>query len=170
MPDVAPPEALASFADLQRKYQPEHSQSMFEYFAEDPPLEFRPVNPGRYFSGGRTSARPPEQAVWFRAIKPLGDDRILHQNVLAYASDMTLLDASLASHGRSVTDGTLQPASLDHVIWFHRRFRADDWLLYVQESPNAGNALGLAIGRIYSRDGTLAASVAQEGLIRLRRT
>ena len=169
MPDVAQPEDLLNFAELQQRFQPERSRTMFEYFAGEAPLEFKPVNPGRYFGGADRRAPSAAQNIWFRAVKSLSNDRSLHQCVLAYASDMTLLDATTAAHSRSVTDGSLQPASLDHAIWFHRDFRVDDWVLFVQESPNAGRARGLATGRLYSRDGSLIASVAQEGLIRLRR-
>jgi len=94
----------------------------------------------------------------------------LHQCVLAHASDMTLLDTSLLPHGLTLYAGTLQVASLDHAMWFHRPFRADEWLLYVQESTSASGARGFNLGRIYRRDGVLIASVAQEGLIRVRQT
>jgi acyl-CoA thioesterase-2 len=89
--------------------------------------------------------------------------------VLAYASDMTLLDTSLVAHGRSVLDGSIVAASLDHALWFHRPFRADEWLLYAQDSPFSGGGRGLSRGLIFTRAGELVASVAQEGLIRVRR-
>ncbi len=168
MPEVTPPDALLNFAELQTRYPSGRTQTMFEYFDENPPLEFRPVNPGRYFPGMEMADPHACQLIWFRATHVLPDNKHLHQCILAYVSDMTLLDATVAPHGRSVTDGTLQPASLDHAIWFHRPFRSSGWHLYVQDSPNAGNARGLAIGRIYSRQGILVASMAQEGLIRLR--
>jgi acyl-CoA thioesterase-2 len=88
--------------------------------------------------------------------------------VLAYASDMTLLDTCLLPHGISWFSGRLQSASLDHAMWFHHPFRADDWLLYAQDSPSAAGARGFNRGSLYSRDGKLVASVAQEGLIRVR--
>jgi acyl-CoA thioesterase-2 len=93
----------------------------------------------------------------------------VHQCVLAYASDMMLLDSALIPHGRTVFEKTIQGASLDHALWFHRPFRADDWLLYAQDTPNAEGALGFARGLIFSREGTLVASVAQEGLLRERK-
>ena len=96
----------------------------------------------------------------------LPDDPAIHQCVLAYASDMTLLDSSLIAHGRTVFERSIQAASLDHALWFHRPFRADEWLLYAQESPSASGARGFSRGLIFSRDGRLVASVAQEGLIR----
>ncbi len=169
MPDVPPPESLSSFVVLQNQFQAMRPRPIFEYFADESPLEFRPIDPGRYFPIGDLQERPAAQTFWFRANKRLPGDISVHQCVLAYASDMTLLDCTVVSHGFSVTDGTLQPASLDHALWFHRAFRADEWLLYAQESPNAGQGRGLAFGHIFNRDGTLVASVAQEGLIRVRR-
>jgi acyl-CoA thioesterase-2 len=107
--------------------------------------------------------------VWFRSSSPLPDDPAIHHCVLAYASDLTLLDASLVAHGRTVFERTIQAASLDHPLWIHRPFRADEWLLYSQDSPSASGARGFSRGLIFSHDGTLVASVAQEGLIRDRR-
>ena len=104
--------------------------------------------------------------VWFRATGRLPDDPVLHQCVLAYASDMTLLDSSLMAHGRAWGSGDVIGASLDHAMWFHRPFRADDWLLYDQWSPSASGSRGLAAGRMWTRSGSLAVSVVQEGLIR----
>ena len=96
------------------------------------------------------------------------DDRALQAAVLAYLSDMTLLDTSLCAHGRSIFDADLQVASLDHAMWFHRPHKLDEWFLYTQDSPNSSGARGLTRGHIYSADGALVASVAQEGLIRQR--
>ena len=110
----------------------------------------------------------PEQKVWVRTTGPVPTERHLQAAVLAYLSDMTLLDTSLFAHGTSVFDRNLQAASLDHAMWFHRPCPLDDWLLYAAESPNAGGARGLAHGFIFARDGRLIASVAQEGLIRKR--
>jgi acyl-CoA thioesterase-2 len=98
----------------------------------------------------------------------LPDDPAVHRAVLAYMSDLTLLDTAFVAHGRSVFDADLQAASLDHALWFHRTFRADEWLLYAQDSPNSSGARGLTRGLIYTREGVLAASVAQEGLMRQR--
>ncbi|GAA0585646.1 acyl-CoA thioesterase II [Kribbella sandramycini] len=103
---------------------------------------------------------------WIRASGKLPDDPLLHSCVLAYASDLTLLGASLLPHGIVIGDRRIQPASLDHALWFHRAFRADEWLLYDQASPSASGARGFSTGRLYSEDGRLAASVVQEGLIR----
>ena len=103
-----------------------------------------------------------------RATGALPDDTALQQCVLAYASDMTLLETSLLPHGISLFDENIQLASLDHAMWFHRPFRADEWLLYIQDSPSASGSRGFNRGSIYKSDGTLVASVAQEGLVRLR--
>ncbi len=103
---------------------------------------------------------------WIRASGKLADDQNLHACVLAYASDLTLLGASLLPHGIIIGDRRIQPASIDHALWFHRPFRADEWLLYDQASPSASGARGFATGRLFSEDGRLVASVAQEGLIR----
>jgi acyl-CoA thioesterase II len=103
---------------------------------------------------------------WIRAAGKLPDDQSLHSCVLAYASDLTLLGASLLPHRLMIGDPRIQPASLDHAMWFHRSFRADEWLLYDQASPSASGARGFATGRLFTVDGTLVASVVQEGLIR----
>lgn len=135
------------------------------YFQRARPIEMRPVNPERY-------AGPPTQprfAVWFRTAGPLPDTPLMHQAALAYASDMTLLDTSLAAHGKSVLQPEIMAASLDHALWFHRPFRADDWLLYSQDSPTATGGRGFSRGLIHDQAGRLVASVSQEGLIRPRR-
>jgi acyl-CoA thioesterase-2 len=103
---------------------------------------------------------------WIRAAGKLPDDPALHACVLAYASDLTLLGASLLPHGLIIGDRRIQPASLDHALWFHREFRADEWLLYDQASPSGSGARGFATGRLFTEDGRLIASVAQEGLVR----
>ena len=106
--------------------------------------------------------------VWIRAGK-LPDDPAIHRCVLAYASDMTLLDSSLVPHGHSVFEKEIMAASLDHALWIHRPFRADEWLLYAQDSPSAQGGRGLTRGLIFKPDGTLVASVAQEGSVRQRK-
>ena len=119
---------------------------------------------------GTEGPHPRHQAVWIRTRSRLPDDPSLHAAVLAYLSDMTLLDTVLIAHGRSVFEPDLQVASLDHALWFHRACRVDEWLLYAEDTPNASGARGLARGQIFSRDGRLVASVAQEGLVRVRRS
>jgi acyl-CoA thioesterase-2 len=111
----------------------------------------------------------PHQAVWFKAQSRLPDDPNLHRAALAYASDYSLLEPIMRAHGVAWATPGLKAASLDHAMWFHRFGRVDEWLLYVQESPNAVGGRGLSMGRIYSRDGSLLASVAQEGMVRVPR-
>jgi acyl-CoA thioesterase-2 len=164
-PAVRPPEDLPSEDDFRRQMADKVPPEYREYFLRKRPIELRPVERGDLF---RPEKRPPHQAVWVRATGPLPDDIALQQCVLAYASDMTLLDTALLPHGIGWLSGRLQIASLDHAMWFHQRFRADDWLLYVQDSPSASGARGLSRGLIYTRDGRLVASVAQEGLMRVR--
>ena len=117
------------------------------------------------------AAAPPRfsQHVWIRAKAPLPDDPILHTCALVYASDITLMDTTLLPHGRSHHGANVQMASLDHAMWFHRPFRADEWLLYVVQTPSASGARGFAEGKIFDRSGHLVVSVVQEGLIRLTR-
>ena len=115
----------------------------------------------------RRDPLPPHQRVWLRADGRLPDDPILHTCVLTYASDMTLLDTTLNPHRGKVDDEHLMMASLDHAMWFHRPFRADEWLLYVQDTTSSSSGRGLARGLIYTPDGSLIASVTQEGLIRV---
>ncbi|MHB8839455.1 MAG: acyl-CoA thioesterase II, partial [Gemmatimonadaceae bacterium] len=140
-------------------------EAMRAVLTQDRPIDFRPVNPADPFVA---ETREPVRYVWFRAMSRLPDDRIIHQAVLAYASDYGLLPTALHPHGVAYRDRHLQIASLDHSLWLHRPFRADDWLLYAMESPAAAGARGFTRGAVYTRAGELVASVAQEGLIRLR--
>jgi acyl-CoA thioesterase II len=118
----------------------------------------------------RRGPQEPEQRVWLRADGTLPDDPVLHACIVTYASDMTLLDTTLLPHGLSLwNDDRLQMASLDHAMWFHRPFRADEWLLYHQTTPSTSDARGLAVGTIFTQDGRLAVTVVQEGLVRLVR-
>ena len=130
------------------------------------PIDFRPTELGRYAPG---AVREPRQTLWIRIGERLPDDPAIHRAALLYLSDMTLLEAALGPHGLTVYDPRIQIASLDHALWLHRGARADEWLLYVQDSPNAGGATGLVRGLLYAENGTLIASVAQEGLMRQRR-
>jgi len=114
----------------------------------------------------RRDPLPPHQRVWLRADGTLPDDPVLHACVLTYASDMTLLDTTLLPHGSEAADEAIMMASLDHAMWFHRPFRADEWLLYVQDTPSTSGGRGMARGEIYTHGGELAVSVVQEGLIR----
>jgi acyl-CoA thioesterase-2 len=166
MPDVPKPEELPSETEIRQRALPGMPEPMRRYFERERPIELRPVEFERYlgkkFEDGRFH-------VWIRATGALPDDPAIHQCVLAYASDMTLLDSALIPHGRTIFEKEIMAASLDHALWFHRPFRADDWLLYAQDSPSAQGARGFSRGLIFSRDGALIASVAQEGLIRERR-
>jgi acyl-CoA thioesterase II len=163
-PEVPPPEGLIPEDELKRLYMESASEPMKAYWRRDRPIELRPVSLRHYM--GREKLEP-VQHVWFRATGTLPDDEAIHKCVLAYASDMLLLDVSLYPHGRSLFDRDLQVASLDHALWFHRPFRADEWLLYSQDSPTASGGRGFNRGAIYTRQGTHVASVAQEGLIRV---
>jgi len=166
MPNVPGPESLPSDTEIRQRVLPMMPDAVRRYYERERPIELRPVEFERYlgrkFPEGKFN-------VWIRTTGPLPDAATTHQCVLAYASDLMLLDASLMPHGRTVFDKTVMAASLDHALWFHRPFKSDEWLLYAQDSPNASGARGFARGLIFSRDGTLVASVAQEGLIRERR-
>ncbi|MBN9022443.1 MAG: acyl-CoA thioesterase II [Rhizobiales bacterium] len=165
MPDVPAPEDLPSEAKLREAFLNSAPEPVRRYWEQDRPVEIRPIDLRHYMS---RDSLDPRQTVWIRATGRLPDDPAIHRCVLAYASDMTLLDTSLFYHGRSVFDRDLQVASLDHALWFHRPFRADEWLLYAEDSPSASGARGFNRGSLFSRDGRLIASVAQEGLIRPR--
>jgi acyl-CoA thioesterase II len=167
MPTVPLPETLPSEAELRERYADILPEPMRRYFSRERPIELRPVDLSRYYAGHRPLE--PIQNVWAKANGKLPDDPAIHRSVLAYLSDLTLLDTALIAHGRSIFEQHLQLASLDHSLWFHRPFRADEWLLYAQDSPNTSGGRGLTRGLIYSRDGALIASVAQEGLIREKR-
>lgn len=165
MPKVPGPDELPSESEVRKGLLLTMPEPMRTYYERERPLEIRPVEIKRY-----TSREPgePRFHVWIKTTGRLPDDPAIHQCVLAYASDMTLLDTSLIPHGFTVFDPTIQAASLDHAMWFHRPFRADEWLLYAQDTPSASGARGFSRGLIFRQDGTLVASVAQEGLIRDR--
>jgi acyl-CoA thioesterase II len=166
MPDVPKPDALPNEAEVRDRVLSLMPDPVRRYYDRERPIELLPVEYGRYLGekleGGRFH-------MWIRATERLPDEPAIHQCVLAYASDMTLLDAALIPHGRTVFHQDIMAASLDHALWFHRPFRADEWLLYAQDSPNLSGARGFSRGLIFALDGTLVASVAQEGLLRPRR-
>ena len=165
MPDCPTPEALADEQEL-RKSLTEQLPPLMRQMAERPrPIEMRPVDPQSFMG---TKPGPAEQNVWMRAGAPIGDDPVFNQAVLAYASDMSFLSTSMRPHGMNWQTSGLQSASIDHAIWFHRPSNFNDWHLYAQRSPSASGARGFNLGEIYSRDGLLVASTAQEGLIRYR--
>lgn len=159
--DIPDPESLPSAADSLAHL--DHDVARF--WAVERPFDLRHVPSPIYLSvQGEHLAH---QAVWFRAIGALPDDPILHRAALAYASDYSILEPTMRRHGVPWTAPGLKAASLDHAMWWHRHGRVDEWLLYVQESPNAIGGRGLNLGRIYDRAGRLLASVAQEGMIRV---
>ena len=162
MPDVPDPETLPTFQERMAPYR----DLLGDFLDKPRPMDARHVTktPLERAAG---EPLPPRQQVWIKADGLLPDDPLLHACIVAYESDFTLLDTALLPHGiRSWNDGTMMMASLDHAMWFHRPFRADDWLLYDQESPTAFGARGFAMGHIFTRDGRLAVSVVQEGLLR----
>ncbi|MEO1250149.1 MAG: acyl-CoA thioesterase II, partial [Pseudomonadota bacterium] len=166
MPQGIPgPDDLPSEEQMKALFIDKVPKPVKAYWERERPIEWRPVNLSRYMS-----REPLEsiQHVWFKATDKLPDDPELHACTLAYASDMTLLDTALLAHGRTIFDSDLQVASLDHAMWFHRPFRADEWLLYAQDSPNGSGARGFNRGMIFDAAGNLVASTAQEGLIRQR--
>jgi acyl-CoA thioesterase-2 len=165
MPNVPPPEDLANELELIRGSADRIPESMRQVLTQDRPIDFRPVSPIDPF---QPEKRAPVRYLWLRAIDRLPDDPMIHQAVLAYASDYGLLGTALLPHGVSPRSPTLQLATLDHAFWAHRPFRADEWLLYSMDSPVAAGARGFTRGSFYTRDGQLVASVAQEGLMRPR--
>ena len=165
MPKVPQPEELPSEQQLTAKLLAHLPENMKSYWERERPIEMRPVDVSRYFARRKGA---PEQAIWMRASGRLPDAFPLHQCVLAYASDFTLLDTALIAHGKLMFDKDMQLASLDHGLWFHRPFRADEWLLYAQDSPSSHGARGFCRGQVFTRDGVLIASVCQEGLMRQR--
>jgi acyl-CoA thioesterase-2 len=165
LPEVPPPEALPNPKDLIAQLIDKLPDSMRSYWSRERPIDMRVADLSRYLTRDKKS---PVQHIWIRANGVLPDDPVVHQAVLAYASDFTLLDTALIAHGKLLFDTDVQLASLDHGIWYHRPFRADEWLLYVQDSPSAFGARGFCRGSIYDRQGNLIASVVQEGLMRQR--
>lgn len=165
MPDVPPPEALKSDRDLRLAMVDRVPDRFRANFLRPRMVDIRPVSPRSWLDPVKQA---PAQNSWFRVVAPIGDDPAMHRAILAYASDMSLLGTATLAHGVSWISHKLQTASLDHAIWLHEDFRADDWLLYACDSPWAGHARGFNRGKIFARDGRLVASVTQEGLIRLR--
>jgi acyl-CoA thioesterase-2 len=161
-PQVPDPETLPTWAEAMAPY----SQQVGDWATRPRSIDVRHIGEPVRTSPVESSPRPPSHQMWFRADGRLPDDPLLHACLVAYASDLTLLDTIMLPHGLIWTDGT--QVSLDHAMWFHRTFRADEWLLYDQYSPTASGGRGLATGTIFTRDGRLAASVVQEGLLRIR--
>lgn len=165
MPDVVPPEQIEPDHIARRRHAERHGIATPGKLAWPGPLDFRSPDIDRWLNGELSA---PIAHFWFRTVSPLPDDPRVHRAVLAYASDFNLLGTASLPHDYTWGDpDQLKPASLDHAIWFHESFRADEWLLYRTDSPWAGHARGFARGSIFSRDGRLVASVAQEGMIRV---
>ena len=163
MPEAPAPETLADERQLRAEWAVKLPEEFTESFNRERPIDVRPIDPQDIFHPDK---RPPRQMCWMKSRDPLPDDYRLHQCVLAYLSDWSLLDTATLPHGVSFLQDNMQMASLDHAMWFHRPFRADEWLLFVQDSPSASGARGLNRGLIYRQDGVLVASAAQEGLMR----
>jgi len=168
-PAVPPADGLPTLAERMAPYAGENDS----WWQRPRPIDLRYVGPPPRVALDEGGQHQPESRVWFRADGRLPDDPLLHVCVLTYASDMTLLDSVMLPHqlawGADRGAGRVVGASLDHAMWFHRPFRADEWLLYDQVSPSASGARGLAYGRIFRADGALVASVVQEGLLRVVR-
>lgn len=166
MPDVPMPEDLPNEVELRQAIASQLPEAIAKHFVRLRPIEIKPVDPQKYIN---PEPMEPTQYVWFRARKAIEKGNFaLNQCIMAYASDMMLLDTCTRPHGISWLSGKLQVASLDHAMWFHAPFQADEWLLYEMDSPSASGGRGFNRGSIYTRDGQMVASVAQEGLIRFR--
>jgi acyl-CoA thioesterase-2 len=164
MPTVTPAARLAPEIEHIRARAHEIPESVRDVLTQDRPFDFRLVDIDPFDE----APREPVRHMWLCAIGDMPDDTLSHQAALAYASDYGILATTVQPHGLGIRSPALQAATLDHSIWFHRPFRADDWMLYAMDSPAAAGARGFARGSIYTREGVLVASVAQEGLIRLR--
>ena len=164
MPEVPQPEDIAPAPPVPAEVMATLPPKVQRWLSRRGPFEFRHVYPRDELNPPK---RPPFQQVWFRLSEPVGDSPELHRALLAYASDFQLLGTATYPHGISYYQPNVQMASLDHALWFHRPFRADDWLLYSIDSPSASGSRGLARGQIFDRQGRLVASTAQEGLIRV---
>jgi acyl-CoA thioesterase II len=164
IPDVPSPDSLLDMETHYRSMADQLPPAARRILEQKRPFEFRPVHPPDPMRREKSS---PLKYVWFRAVDTLADDEALHRCLLAYVSDFHLLDTALKPHGVSMVSPRLVIASIDHAMWFHRRVRVDDWLLYAIDSPSASGARGFTRGSIFARDGWLVAGAAQEGLIRV---
>lgn len=164
MPDVPGPEGLQELTDLVSESIDKLPDKIRRYMMDRGPFHFRPVE---HWSFARPQKHEPIKHVWIRTVDRLPDDPALHQNLLAYASDHELLSASTLPHGLTLARDNVIMASLDHALWFHRKVEIDQWLLYAIHSPNASGVRGFSRGQLFTKDGTLVASTAQEGLIRV---
>jgi acyl-CoA thioesterase II len=166
MPDVPPPEDLINEDELRINALDTIPEAFRANFLRERPIDYRPVDPRDWISDTK---KEPVQHVWFRVVAPLSDDPAIHRAVMAYASDSYLLGTCYRPHGVHWMVPGFQSTSLDHALWLHEDARVDEWLLYTCTSPWAGGTRGLNHGQIFTRDGRLVASAAQEGLMRQRR-
>lgn len=164
MPDVPGPEGLKDLTDVAKDMLAHIPSKMRRFLTDKRPFEFRHVEAVNFEVPQKL---PPRKHIWIRAVDKLPDDPVLHQNLLTYVSDYELLGTATLPHGLSFTRGSVIMASLDHALWFHGEVRMDEWLLYAMDSPNSSGARGLARGQLFSEDGRLVASTAQEGLMRV---
>ena len=163
MPEVPPPESLKSELELRRMVAPFVPEKHRAFLEMERPMELRPIDPVNPFA---LEPKAPHRAHWMKAQSALPDDPFLHQCILAFSSDFALMGTAMLPHAVHFMQPTMQCASIDHAMWFHRPFRVDDWLLYSMDSPSASAAKGINRGLIHTRDGVLVASTAQEGLMR----
>jgi acyl-CoA thioesterase II len=163
MPQVAMPEDLRSDAEIRAELRDRIPERYREFFTRPRPFESCPVEPRNWLIGEKSA---PAQNTWFRLAKPIGDDAAMHQAILAYATDMSLLSTGTLPHGLSWMQNNVFSTSIDHAVWFHEPCRVDDWLLYACQSPWTGGGRSMNFGSIFTRDGRLVASTAQEGLMR----
>ncbi len=166
MPQVPPPDGLVSVHELRRRNAEQLPERMRGVLHAETAIDIRHCEPFNPIKPPPAGTRGPDNNAWFRASDRLPDDPVLHQAMLAYSSDFGLLHAALLPHGLSFMNGSVQGVSLDHAMWFHDSFRMDEWMLYATHSPAANGARGYCRGSIYTQDGRLVASVAQEGLMR----
>ena len=165
MPELPGPDGLVSETELARRMADAIPPKLRKIATAERPIEIRPIEPSNPL---RPETRPPQRGVWFRAVDRLPDDPAVHRYLLAYASDFHFLTTAMQPHAVSWLVPGMQVASLDHAMWFHRPFRMDEWLLYAVDSPSASGARGLVRGQLFTREGVLVASTAQEGLMRHR--
>ena len=162
MPDVPGPDELPSAEEVAADSRDSLPENMREMMNRERPIEMKQVEDFDFMNPVK---RPAFQNVWIRARDSLSDDMAMHQCLLAYASDMGILSTCMLPHGKNFMSGMIT-ASLDHAMWFHRSFRFDEWILFSQDSPTAGGSRGFNRGSMFTQEGQLIASVAQEGLIR----
>ena len=165
MIDIPGPEECISELEVKKKMIDKVPLKYRDFFLRERPIEIRNLPGEGMFEEPKKN--PPHKHVWMKAVGKIPDDVVQHQAILAYASDMGLLSTSMNPHRLSFAKGNVMSASLDHAMWFHRPFRADEWMLYSTDSPSASNARGFNRGSVYTEDGVLVASAVQEGLMKI---